>query len=154
MLAILAALALTSPFAAFEGQWDCSGKMARSGKPISSMIDMATDPVSGIFIVRHDDRPPMSYHSLETWTLDPLDRSVQAAVTDLQSGLRVFRSPLPTEGQFVFSRSAQGLVIEEFRYSLKSSEALQVDWSISRSGAALALGDSLSCARVRQGHRS
>lgn len=146
MLAILAAT-LAVPLAPFEGRWRCEGRFITSGKPISSELKMATDPQSGVFIVHHDDTAPMAYHSVEVWTADPNALSFHSAVNDRFSGLRVFQAPELRDGMLTFSRSDGGVPKEEFRYALKGTGLLQVDWSIARAGQPLRLGDTLTCKR-------
>lgn len=149
MLAVLAAALLASPFAAFEGHWRCEGRFVASGKPIRSELTMATDPASGVFVVRHDDTAPMAYHSLETWTADPHGSSLRAAVADQFSGLRVFRSPPVQDGVLAFTRpEGDEAPQEEFRYALTGQRELRVDWSVARPGQPLHLGDTLRCLRT------
>lgn len=147
MLVFLAAV-LVAPFSSLEGHWRCEGRFITSGKPISSELTMTTDTLSGVFMVRHDDTTPMSYHSVEVWTADPDGHTLHAAVSDRYSGLRVFRSPLTQDGVIAFRRPEEGAPQEEFRYVLKSSRELQVEWSVARPGQPMRLGDKLTCARA------
>ena len=148
MLTVVAAAAvLVSPLTNFEGHWRCEGRFIASGKPIASELVMTADSASGVFLVRHDDTAPMPYHSIEVWTVDPDGRGLHAAVSDRFSGLRVFRSPPVQDGVLTFSRPQGEPAQEEFRYTLKSSRELQIDWSIAGREQPLRLGDTLSCAR-------
>ena len=149
MIALLAAVLVTSPFTPFAGHWRCEGYFVASGKRIGSALSMAVDPESGVFVVHHDDTAPMAYHSIETWTSDPKDASVHAAISDKFSGLRVFRSPAVQNGVLTFSRTEGGAAIEEFRYTLLQSDSLRVDWSVVRTGKPMQLGDTLTCRRDR-----
>lgn len=145
MLALLAAVALASPFAGLDGHWRCEGRLVRSGKPIASQLAIATDRASGVLLVHHDDTAPMAYHDVEVWSADPDGHGLHAAVSDSFNGLRVFRSPLMQDGAIVFSRPDGANPVEQFRYTLKSPHDLQIDWSIARPGQPLKLGDTLHC---------
>lgn len=147
VISILAAALVASPFTPFEGHWRCEGYFISSGKKIVSELSMAVDPKTGAFVVHHDDTAPLEYHSMEMWTADPKDGSVRSAVSDKFSGLRVFRSPPVKDGVLAFSRPENGAAIEEFRYTLKAPDVLQVDWSIVRNGQPMQLGDTLACRR-------
>ena len=149
MLPMLAAATVAaSAFAAFEGRWRCEGRFAASDKHIASELTMATDAASGVFIVRHDDRAPAAYHSVETWTTDPGDGGgLHSAIADRFSGLRVFRSPPIHDGVIAFVRPEGESPQEEFRYILTDPITLRIEWSVSRQGQPLRLGDTLTCRR-------
>ncbi len=147
MLTIIAVAILASPFAPLEGHWSCSGRFVASGAPIVSELTMKTDPVSGVFIVRHDDSAPMPYHSVEIWTADLGGRALHAAVADSFSGLRVFTSPPARDGVLTFGRPDGVDPHEQFRYALTDRRTLQVDWSVAQPDQPLRLADTLTCTR-------
>ena len=147
MLALIVAAALGSPFAGLEGRWRCAGRFVASATPIASNLSITPDPASGALVVRHDDTAPFPYHSLEVWTADPGGGGLHAAVADRSGGLRVFRSPPLQGGVIAFARPEGASPKEEFRYTLKSGDVLQVDWSVARPGQPLQLGDTLTCTR-------
>ena len=53
------------PLAPFIGGWECSGSFAKSGKPISSALNISPALEGAWLIVRHDDHPPNQFHALE-----------------------------------------------------------------------------------------
>lgn len=142
----LAVVAQAAPaLQSFVGRWTCSGSFVRSGKPILSKIDIALDSPSGALVVRHDDKPPLQYHSLEVWSPDLRGGGVQASIADRQNGMRVFHSPPIRNDELVFSRPDERDPAEVFQYKLDAARVMHVEWKIARVGAGLAVGDVLTC---------
>jgi len=137
----------TDPFKALEGRWQCDGYFVASGKPLSSDLDFSIDPPSGALIVRHDDRPPGAYHALELWSAANARGGFRATIADSYDGSRWFESAGWDGPALIWTRFEGGKAAEQFAYRIIAPNALQVDWSVSRGNAPLALGDRLNCAR-------
>jgi len=136
-------------FAPLEGEWHCEGHFVSNGKHLSSDVEFKQDANSGALIVRHDDRPPGQYHSLELWTARPAQRPIRAAIADGFTGMRWFESPGWSGGTLVWTRTEDGTAIEQFAYRLLGPGSLAIDWS-RKVGGTMALGDTVSCAKRGQ----
>jgi len=134
-------------FGPLEGSWHCEGYFVASGKPLSSDIDFKIDERSGALIVRHDDRAPGQYHALELWTGGNARSGFRATIVDSYNGSRWLESPGWNGPLLVWTRSVGGKAAEQFAYRMIAPAALQIDWSVSRGNAPLALGDRLNCKR-------
>lgn len=134
-------------FGPLEGSWHCAGYFVASGKPLSSDIDFKIDERSGALVVRHDDRAPGQYHALELWTGGNARSGFRATIVDSYNGSRWLESPGWNGPLLVWTRSVGGKAAEQFAYRMIAPAALQIDWSVSRGNAPLALGDRLNCKR-------
>lgn len=139
--------AATDAFKPLVGNWHCEGYFVASGKPLSSDISFAIDEPSGALIVRHDDRAPGQYHALELWTAGNSRNGFRATIADSYNGSRWLESPGWNGPLLVWTRYFEGKAAEQFAYRMIDPVSLQIDWSVSRGNAPLALGDRLNCKR-------
>lgn len=153
MIAALALLvASTQPaaapgdrFDALIGTWTCHGHFIKSGGPLASRLAIARDGGTAALVVRHDDLPPTTYKSLETWTM-LADGSFRAAVASA-GNMRWYEAAGWQGDTLAWSRSEGGAPVEQFAYTLTGPGRMRVDWSIARGGGPLVLGDTLDCVR-------
>ena len=159
MLRIIVAILLTvgaAPLAAyaqesnllakFIGDWSCKGNFSANGAPLAAALSIQLDERSGALILRHDDVPPGAYHALEIWMVNKGGSGARAAISDKYSGMRWFESPGWVGNTVTWTRFEGGIAAEQFAYEFRDA-ALQVQWSIVRSGA-MKLGDTLLCRRA------
>lgn len=132
-----------------QGQWRCEGVFISSGKPLSSTVRFVSDEASGAVIVHHDDRAPGNYHAVEVWSAAGAHQGARAAIVDQVNGMRSFESPGWSGLTLVWSRNQDGKIAEQFTYRILPTGLLSIDWSVSRSGGPLTLGDTLTCAKER-----
>jgi hypothetical protein len=131
-------------FTKFPGQWSCKGTFA-NGAPIAADMSIEADQRSGTMILRHDDVPPGAYHSFELWAANKSGTGARAAISDKYSGMRWLESPGWVGSALTWTRFENGIAVEGFAYEFKG-EALQVEWSVVRSGV-MKVGDTLLCRR-------
>jgi len=150
-LALLAATAQPAAaptadrFDALVGAWTCRGHFIKSGSPLASRLAIARDAGTQALVVHHDDLPPTTYNSLETWTM-LADGSFRAAVAS--AGNMRWYSATGWQGDtLAWTRSESAAPVEQFAYTLTGPGRMRVDWSVSRGGGPLTLGDTLDCAR-------
>lgn len=147
--ACAAARPSSSEFQTLEGHWRCEGHFVSNGKRISSDISFHLDQATGAEIVRHDDHAPGQYHALESWAASSAGAGLRAAIVDRFSGMRWFQSPGWNGPTLNWSRIEEGRIAEQFAYRFLATGELRVDWSVSRSGGPLTLGDTLTCRNNR-----
>lgn len=132
-------------FDALVGGWTCKGHFIKSGNPLASRLAIVRDPGTLALVVHHDDLPPTTYKSLETWTM-LADGSFRAAVAS--AGDMRWYSATGWQGDtLAWIRSEGAAPVEQFAYTLTGPGKMRVDWSIARGAAPLTLGDTLECAR-------
>jgi len=148
-LILLAGPATPAPaadrFDALVGTWLCRGHFIKSGAPLASRLAIARDAGTGALVVRHDDLPPTSYKSLETWTM-LADGSFRAAVASI-GNMRWYDAAGWQGDTLAWSRSEKGAPVEQFAYTLTAPGTMRVDWLIARGPGPLMLGDTLECTR-------
>ncbi|MGN6817424.1 MAG: hypothetical protein ACTHJR_01995 [Sphingomonas sp.] len=131
-------------FDALIGSWTCHGHFIKSGAPLASRLAIARDPGTATLIVHHDDLPPTTYKSLETWTM-LADGSFRASVASI-GAMRWYGAAGWQGDTLAWSRSEGGAPVEQFAYTLTGPGKMRIDWSIARGGP-LVLGDTLDCVR-------
>jgi hypothetical protein len=129
------------------GEWECSGTFAKSGKPISSGLNISADLDGAWIIVRHDDHPPNQFHALELWGYDKTAHQFENSVFDNFSGSRKFVSPGWNGTQFIWTRSdvAPDAVTERFLFDRQHSCKLQITWQVKKPKEDWIVGDTLVC---------
>jgi hypothetical protein len=132
-------------FDALVGVWICRGHFIKSGNPLASRLVIARDAGTMALVVHHDDLPPTTYKSLETWTM-LADGSFRAAVASA-GNMRWYTATGWQGDTLAWTRSEGAAPIEQFAYTLTGPGKMRVDWSVSRGGGPLTLGDTLDCAR-------
>lgn len=153
VIAALALLAAAQPvgapaadrFDALVGSWACRGHFIKSGSPLASRLAIERDPGTQALVVHHDDLPPTNYKSLETWTM-LADGSFRAAVASA-GNMRWYTATGWQGDTLAWTRSDGAAPVDQFAYILTGPGKMRVDWSISRGGGPLTLGDTLDCAR-------
>ncbi len=145
LLAGATAPAATDRFDALAGDWLCKGHFIKSGGPLNARLVIARDIGTGALVVHHDDLPPTTYKSLETWTM-LADGSFRAAVASA-GNMRWYVSPGWQGATLTWSRPEGAAPVEQFAYTLTGPGRLRVDWSIARDGGAMTLGDTIGCVR-------
>ena len=149
MIAALALLAASAPaadrFDALVGSWTCRGHFIKSGSPLASRLAITRDAATMALVIHHDDLPPTTYRSLETWTM-LADGSFRAAVASA-GNMRWYSASGWQGDTLAWTRSEGAAPVEQFAYTLTGPGKMRVDWSIARGGGPLTLGDTLDCAR-------
>jgi hypothetical protein len=151
LLAAVAAAVQTAPSApkamdAFRpllGQWRCAGTFA-NGKPIAAHLAITADTATGSLMVRHDDLPPNSYHSLELW--GPAAEGYRATIADSFDGVRWLTSSGWQDGALQWVRREDGHDKEIFRYDHLTAKGFAISWFVVRANGQPVLGDSVTCA--------
>ena len=154
MIAALALLAASAQpvavsaadrFDALVGGWTCRGHFIKSGSPLASRLVITRDAGTMALVIHHDDLPPTTYKSLETWTM-LADGSFRAAVASA-GNMRWYSATGWQSDTLAWTRSEGAAPVEQFAYTLTGPGKMRVDWSIARGGGPLALGDTLDCVR-------
>jgi hypothetical protein len=142
---VIAAPAQGPDLTKFVGHWSCKGTFS-NGAPIAADLSIDADTPSGALIVRHDDRAPGAYHSLEVWMPNKPGAGLRAALSDKYSGMRWLESAGWSGNSLTWVRMENGAPAEQFVYQFKA-DAMQVQWSIAKDGA-MKVGDTLLCSRA------
>jgi hypothetical protein len=129
------------------GKWNCSGRFARSGKPIESTISFTPILDGNWMLVQHDDLPPNKFHALELWRYDKDSKRFTATLFDnFAKQERSFTSDDKGPEKLTWDRSMDGGV-EQFVFEL-SGKQLSVGYQVKRPPATdWTLVDSLSCSQ-------
>jgi len=129
------------------GKWNCSGRFARSGKPIENAISFTPILDGNWMLVQHDDLPPNKFHALELWRYDKDSKRFTATLFDnFAKQERSFTSDDKGPEKLTWERSMDGGV-EQFVFEL-SGKKLSVGYQVKRPPATdWTLVDSLSCSQ-------
>jgi hypothetical protein len=121
----------------FSGHWSCDGKFTQSGKTISA--DLSFEPMlqGQWMLLRHDDRPPFSYHALSEWGWDEKGRQYISTVQDSTGGVRLFYSRGFSDSKLVWDSKAlanPAAPAEQFEFEKIGPNIFTVSYSFQQDG--------------------
>jgi hypothetical protein len=152
LIGALALLLAASPASAapsfdyFIGNWSCEGYFIKSKKPLASDLEFRVDPQTGQLTKRHTDRAPNSYKASESWAVESDGKGYRATIVN-PGGMRWYTASGWEGDRLAWKRIGEGEPAEEFVYTRKDRATMVFEWWISRDGAPLALGDTLTCTK-------
>lgn len=146
--ALAPAPAVSDSLRYFDGTWQCDGVFPSNGRRISSKLVFTWSSRVGSVVKQHDDDPPNGYHAIELWA--PSSKGgFQNMIADSFGGVRHFSSAGWVGDSLVWLDDSDPNRKEQFAYTKLDTDKMRVDWSVSKSGAAFVVGDTLSCSRSK-----
>ncbi|MGH9763195.1 MAG: DUF1579 family protein, partial [Blastocatellia bacterium] len=131
------------------GKWSCAGEFTKNRTPIESTIAFAPDLEGSWLQVRHQDKPPNGYVSLEMWGYDKDAKHFVSLIHDNFGGARLFTSPgwsgntLTLTGDTLMSGKK---MLSRFVYEKTDSGSVVVRWEVGNQGM-WKEGDHLTCTK-------
>lgn len=135
----------------FVGRWDCAGRFSSSGRKIASLMRYRMDLGGKALVKHHADKPPAGYQAIEAWAYDARDHRFQATVLDIGGGARTMVSEGWHGDTLVWSVRSPKKPAQQFVYVRLDDDHYRLDWKIARNGRALAVGDTVTCRRLKAG---
>ncbi|MGB6308170.1 MAG: hypothetical protein WBF89_10275 [Steroidobacteraceae bacterium] len=132
----------------FDGTWQCDGVFPSNGRKISSKVAFTWHSRTGSLTKQHDDDPPNGYHAIELWAASNKG-GFQNMIADSFGGVRHFSSAGWAGNSLVWVDDSDANRKEQFAYTKLDADKMRVDWSVSKGGAAFAVGDTLTCSRIK-----
>jgi hypothetical protein len=149
----------------FLGEWECSGKFARSGAAIEAHLQFESILGEGFILFRHDDKPPHNYHARSEWGWDQAGKQFVSTIQDSTGGTRTFHSAgwekdrLVWEGGSPASDAPNGLPQkfpgndQQFVFERIPPKQFRVSYAVHKEGAWVSV-DASTCTRVeKQGEK-
>lgn len=133
------------PLGFFAGQWSCAGHFNTNGKAIASTETFTADLDGNWLRMRHDDRPPHSFHALEMWGYDKAAKRFTGYVFDNFSGARRYTSSGWQGDRLTWRNASADAPTDRFVFKRHGSHEYRVTYARSRDGKVWRDIDTLIC---------
>ena len=133
----------------FLGQWECSGKFARSGAGIEAHLQFESILDGSFVLFRHDDKPPHNYHAWTEWGWDNATKQFVAMIQDSTVSMRTFHSAGWDTDRLAWEGGSQGNSDQQFVFERVSPEQFRLSYAVYKDGA-WAPVDTSTCSRGKR----